>query len=96
MYSFSSFSFFSLSDFTQLKVLVMVEAGAPEAGVAVEMVAVVNAPSTNTVKVAERTFSSYSLSLLLTPIPATPTSKFIKAGVATMAQPNSSPSKLPP
>ena len=59
--------FISLSNFTQLKVLVMVEAGAPGAGVAVEMVAVVNVPSTSTVKVAERTFSSYSLSLLSPP-----------------------------
>lgn len=79
----------------------MVEAGAAEAGLAVEKVAVekaavVDVPTTGTVKLAKRTFSPYSLSLLLTPIPATPTRRFIKPGVATMAIPNSTLNKLPP
>ena len=73
----------------------MVEAGASEVGVVVEKVAVVDVPTTSTVKLAKRTFSPYSLSLLLTPMPATPTRRFIKAGVATMAMPNSTLSKLP-
>ena len=81
-------------------VLVKVEAGAPEVGVAVkvavEKVAVVDVHTTSTAKLGKRTFSLYSPSLLLTPIPATPTRRFIKAGVATMAMPNSTLSKLPP
>ena len=75
----------------------MVEAGASEEeGVAVEKVAVVDVPTTSTVKLAKRAFSFYSFSLLLTSIPATPTRRFIKAGVATMAIPNSTLNKLPP
>jgi hypothetical protein len=97
--SLFSSSFCSLSNFTQSKVLVKVEAGAPEVGVAVkvavEKVAVVDVPTTSTVKLGKRTFPPYSPSLLLTPIPATPTRRFIKAGVATMAMPNSTLSKLP-
>ena len=93
--------FISLSNFTQSKVFVMVEAGASEVEVVVEKVvvekvAVVVVPTTSTVKLAKRTFSSHSLSLLLTSIPATPTRRSIKAGVATMAIPNSTLSKLPP
>jgi hypothetical protein len=94
---FSLLPFISLSNFTQPKV---VEAGASEVGVAVkavvkavvmaavEKVAVDDVRTTSTVKLAKRTFSPYSLSLLLTSIPATPTRRFIKAGVATMAMPN--------
>ena len=90
-------SFFSFSNYTQSKVLVMVEAGAPEeVGVAVEKVAVVDVPTTSTVKLAKRAFSSHSFSLLLTPIPATPTRRFIKAGVARTAIPNSTLNKLQP
>ena len=73
----------------------VVEEGA-EVGVVVEKVAVVDVPMTSTAKPAKRTFSHYSLSLLLTPIPATPRRRFIKAGVATMVTPNSALSKLPP
>jgi hypothetical protein len=89
-------SFVLLPNYTQSKLLAMVEAGASEeVGVAVEKVAVVDVPTTSTVKLAKRTFSPYSLTLLLTPIPATPTRRLIKAGAATMAMLNSALSKLP-
>ena len=91
---FSTSSIFSLSNFTQSKVF---EAGA-EQGVVVGAVenAVVDVHTTSTVKLAKRTSSPYSLSLLLTPIPVTPTRRFIKVGVAMMAMTNSRLSKLPP
>jgi hypothetical protein len=75
---FLFFFFYFLSNFSQSKVLVKVEAGAAEVGVAekvvvvvvvvvVEKVAVVDVPTTSTVKLAKRTFSPHSLSLLTHP-----------------------------
>ena len=74
----------------------MVAGAGAEVEVAVVTVVAVDVPTTSTVKLAERTFSPYSLSLLLTPILATPTRRFIKVGVATMALPNSKLSRLLP
>ena len=101
MYSLSlSLSLFSFSNLTQLKVKV-VEAGVGAVvGVVVGSVVgvvVVVVLMIGTVRLAKRIFFSFLslFSSLLIPITATLTRSSIKAGVVTMATPNSRMSRLP-